>query len=69
VFESRLLRRIFGPKREEVVGGGRRPHNEELDNLYASPNIIGVTNSRMMKWAGHVPCMGEMRNVYKPICC
>jgi hypothetical protein len=55
VFENRLLRRIFGPKREEVVGGWRRLHNEELhNNLYASPNVIRVIKSRMIGWAGHV---------------
>jgi hypothetical protein len=62
VFETRVLRRIFGPQREEVVGGWRRLHNEELRNLYASPNIIKVTKSRRMRWADHVARMGEMRN-------
>jgi hypothetical protein len=54
VLENRVLRGIFGPKREEVEGGWRRLHNEELHNLYASPNIIRVTKSRGMRWAGHV---------------
>jgi hypothetical protein len=63
VFENRVLRRILGPKRE-VERGWRRLHNEELHNLYSSPNIIRVIKSRMMRRAGHVPCMGEMRNVY-----
>jgi hypothetical protein len=49
MFENRMLRRIFGPKREEVMGGWRRLHNEELHNLYASPNIIGVIKSRRMR--------------------
>jgi hypothetical protein len=65
VFENRVLRRIFGPKREEVVGGWRRLRNEELHNVYASPNIIiRVTKSRRMRRAGHVARMGAMRNAY-----
>jgi hypothetical protein len=61
VFEIRTLRRVFGPKRkEEVAGGWRRLHNEELHNLYASPNIIRAVKSRRMGWAGHVVCKGEM---------
>jgi hypothetical protein len=59
--ENRELR-IFGSKREEVVGGGRRLHNEELQNLYALPNIIRVIKSRRMRRMGHVACMGEIRN-------
>jgi len=59
-------KRIFGPKREEVVGGWRRRHNEELNNLYASPDIIRVIKSRKMRWMGrHITRMGEMRNAYK----
>jgi hypothetical protein len=54
VFENRLLRRIFGPKREEVTGNWRRLNNEELLNVYASPNIIRVIKSRGMRWTGHV---------------
>jgi hypothetical protein len=65
VFESRVLRRIFRPKREEVAGGWRRLHNEERHNLYASPNIITVFKSRRMKWAGNGPRMGRMRNINK----
>jgi len=61
VFENRLLRRIFGPKREEVVGGWRRLHNEELYNLYASPDIIRAIKLRTMRGVGHVARMGEMR--------
>jgi hypothetical protein len=62
VFENRVvLRRIYETKREEVVGGWRRLHNEELHNLYASESIIGVINSRMIKWAGHAVCMGVIR--------
>jgi hypothetical protein len=61
MFENRVLRRIFGPKMEEVVGGWRRLHNEELHNLYASSNIIKVTKSRCI-FEGHVARMGELRN-------
>jgi hypothetical protein len=63
VFENRVLRR-FGPKSEEVVEGWSRLHIEELRNLFVSPNIISVIKSRRMRWAGHVTCMGEMRNAY-----
>jgi hypothetical protein len=65
VSENRTLRIIFGPKREEVVRGWRTLHNEELHNLYASPNNIRVTKSRRMRWVGHIACMGEMRYAYK----
>jgi hypothetical protein len=58
VYENRLLRRIFGPKRGEVTGGWRRLHNEELDNFYSSTNIRMVKTKRM-RWAGHVVCMGR----------
>jgi hypothetical protein len=54
VFENSVLRRIFGPKEEEVVGGWRRMHNEDLHNLYSSPNIITVIKTRRMRWTGHV---------------
>jgi hypothetical protein len=64
MFENRVLRRIFGPKREEGVGGWRRLHNEELLNLYASPNVTRVIKSRRMIWVGHVACLGKMGNVY-----
>jgi hypothetical protein len=64
VFENRVLRRIFGPTREEVTRGWRRLHIEELRNLYASPNIVGVIKSKRMKWAVHEGRMGEMRNPY-----
>jgi hypothetical protein len=62
VFENRVLRRIFGPKREEVTGGRRRLHNEELHILHASPNIIRVMESRRVTCVGHVARTGEMRN-------
>jgi hypothetical protein len=57
-----LLRRIFGPKRDdEVTGGWRKLHNEELHDLYSSPSIIRVIKARRMRWAGHVARMGEVR--------
>jgi hypothetical protein len=62
VFENRLLRRIFGPKRDEVTGEWRKLHNEELRDLYSSPTIIRIIKSRRMRWAGHVARMGERRN-------
>jgi hypothetical protein len=64
VFENRVLRRIFGPKRDEVTGGWRRLHNEELHGLYSSPSIIRVMKERRMRWAGHVACMGAVRGAY-----
>jgi hypothetical protein len=63
VFENRVLRRIFGPKRDEVTGEWRKLHNEELHNLYSSPNIIRQIKSRRMRWTGHVARMGEERKV------
>ena len=65
VFENRVLRRIFGPEGDEVTGEWRKVHNEELNNLYSSPNIVRVIKSRRMRWAGHVARMGEMRGVYR----
>jgi hypothetical protein len=59
VFENRVLRRIFGPKRDEPTGEWRRLHNEELNDLYSSPNIIRVIKSRRMRWTGQVARMGE----------
>jgi hypothetical protein len=64
VFESRVLRRIFGPKREED-GSWRKLHNDELHDLYSSPNIVAAIKSRRMRWAGHVERMGEGRVVYR----
>jgi len=63
VFKNRVLRRIFGPKRDEFTGGNRKLHNEELIVLYSSPNVIRVIKSRRIEWAGHVALMEERRNV------
>jgi hypothetical protein len=65
VFENRVLRRIFGPNTDEVTGEWRKLHNEELHNLYSSPDIIRQVKSRRMRWAGHVAGMGEERKVDK----
>jgi hypothetical protein len=65
VFENRVLRRIFGPKRDEMAGGWRKLHNEELRNLYSSPRIIRIIKSRRMIWAGHVARMREKRSAYR----
>jgi hypothetical protein len=64
VFENRVLRRIFGLKRDEVTGEWRKLHNEELRDLYSSPSVIRIIKSRM-RWAGHVEQMGEKRNTYR----
>jgi hypothetical protein len=65
LFENRVLRRIFGPKRDEVTGEWRKFQSEELPILYSSPNIVRPIQSRRMRWAGHVARMGEEINVYK----
>jgi hypothetical protein len=65
VFENRVLRRIFGPKRDGVPGDWRKLHNEELHTLHSSPNIISMIKSRMMRWAGHVARMEKTRNAYR----
>jgi hypothetical protein len=64
VFVNRVLRRIFGTKRNEVTGGWRKLHNEELHGLYSSPSIVRVIKTRRMRWAGHVARMAEVRGVY-----
>jgi hypothetical protein len=63
VFENRVLRRTFGPKRDEITGGWRKLHNDKLHNLYSSSNIIRQIKSRRMKWAGNVARMGQERKV------
>jgi len=65
VFENRVLRRIYGPKRDEVTGEWRKLHNEDLNDLYSSPNIIRVIKSRTVRWAGQVARMGDSRDVYR----
>jgi len=64
VFESRVLRRMFGPKRDEVTGEWKKIHSEELNDLFCSHNIVRVTKSRRMRWAGHVARMGEGKGLY-----
>ena len=64
VFENRVLRRIFGPKRDEITGERRKLHNEELYDLYCLQNIVRVIKSRRVRWAGHVARMGERRDEY-----
>jgi hypothetical protein len=65
VFENGVLRRVFGPKRDEVPGEWRKLHNEELNDLYSLPNILRVVKSRRLRWAGHVARMGEDSEVYR----
>jgi len=65
VFENRVPRRIFGPKRDEITGECRKIHNEELNDLYCLSNIFRVIKSRRMRWVGHVERMGKRRDVYK----
>jgi hypothetical protein len=65
MFENRVLRRIFGPKRDEVTGKWRKLRNEELHDLYSSPSTIRIMKSRKMRWAGHVARMRERRNAYR----
>jgi len=65
VFENMVLRRIFGTRGDEVTGEWRRLHNEELNDLYSSPNIVRVIKSRRIRWAGHVARMDEERGLYR----
>jgi hypothetical protein len=65
MFENRALRRVFGPKRDEVTGEWRKLHNEELNDLYSLPNIVRMVKSRRMRWALHMAHMGEDRVVYR----
>jgi hypothetical protein len=65
VFEIRVLRKIFGPKRDEVTGERRKLHNEQLNDLYCSPNIFRVIKSRTMRWVRHVAYIGEGRGPYE----
>jgi hypothetical protein len=67
VFENNVLRRIFGPKRDEVAGEWRKLYNEELCDLYSSPSIIRIIKSRRISWAGHVARIGEKRNAYRSL--
>ena len=65
MFENRVLRRIFGPMRDEATGEWRKLHNEELNDLYSSLSIVWVIKLRRMRWAGHVACMGDRRGIYR----
>jgi hypothetical protein len=65
VFENRVLRRIFGRKKDELTGEWRKLHNEELHDLYSSPNIIRIIKERKIRWAGHIARRGEKRNAYR----
>jgi len=65
VFENRVLRRIFGPKKNKVTGEWRKLHNEELNDLYSAPNIVQMKKSTRMRWTGHVAHMGERRDAYR----
>jgi len=65
VFENKVLRKMFGPKRDEVTGEWRKVHNEEIHDLYTSPIIVRVKKSRSMRWTGHVVRMGKIRGVYR----
>jgi hypothetical protein len=64
MFENRVLRRIFEPKRDEITGGWRKLHNEELHGLYSSPSIVRVIKATRMRWAGHLARIGEVRSAY-----
>ena len=65
MFENSVLRRILGPRKDELTVDWRKLHNEELHDLYSSPNTVWVIKSRRVRWAGHVACMGERRGLYR----
>jgi hypothetical protein len=65
LFDNRVLRRLFGPKRDKVRGGWRKLPNEELNDMYCSPNFVWVIKPRRMRWAEHVACMGERKGLYR----
>jgi hypothetical protein len=65
MFESRVLGKILGPRRDEVMGRWRKLHNKDLHDLYSTPSIIRIIKSRRMRWVGHVAGMGEVRKVYR----
>ena len=65
MFENKVLRKLFGPKRYEIIGEWTKLHNAELHALYSSPNIIRNLQSRRLRWAGHVACMEQSRNAYR----
>jgi hypothetical protein len=65
VFENRVLRRVLGPKRDEVTGEWRKLHSEELNDMYSSPNIVRVIKSRRMRWARLIALMGQRRGAYR----
>jgi hypothetical protein len=69
VFENRVLRRVFGSKRDEVTGEWRQLHNEELNDLYCSPNVVRVIKSRRLRWVGLVARMGERRGLCRVLVC
>jgi hypothetical protein len=65
VLENRVLRRIFGPKRDEATGGWRKLHNEKFNNFYSSPSVIKVIKLKRIRWTGHVARIGEKKNAYR----
>jgi len=67
IIKNMVLRRIFGPRKDKVMGEWRRLHNEEINDLYSSPNIVRVIKSRRMRWVGHVASVGEERVVYSTL--